>query len=138
MKKFDQIKKYMDGNKSKPVEKVATIDFLPASKFLYHTDKSYDHETIIKFFSGNNIKLKDFYRVVEGDKACTVCGKNHWLIWRDEFMYYDNLNHCFINTEDDEELEASPELEEIDFAVYICPECGAWSTLIFANDNLIP
>ena len=31
---------------------------------------------------------------------------------------------------DDEELEDSPELEQIDFAVYICSECGAWSTII--------
>ena len=45
-------------------------------------------------------------------------------------MYYDTLNKCFIKTEDDEELETSPELEEIDFAVYVCHECGAWSTCI--------
>ena len=30
----------------------------------------------------------------------------------------------------DEELEDSPELEQIDFAVYVCPECGTWSTVI--------
>ncbi len=63
-------------------------------------------------------------------KKCTVCAKNDWLVWRNDFMYYDTLNKCLINVEDDEELEDSPELEQIDFAVYVCPECGTWSTVI--------
>ena len=138
MKKFDKINKYMNGNKSKPIERVSSIDFLPVSKFLYHADKSYDHETIIKFFTTNNIILKKFYSARECDKECTGCGKNDWLTWQNEFMYYDTLNNCFINTEDDEELETSPELEEIDFAVHVCSECGAWSTLISLNIPIIP
>jgi|GEM_PF-1686540 len=130
MKKFEQINKHMNNNKIKPINKKTTIDFLPVSKFLHHTDKSYDYEVIIKFFASNNITLKDFYSVSECDKKCTVCTKNDWLVWRNDFMYYDTLNKCFINVEDDEELEDSTELEQIDFAVYVCPECGAWSTFI--------
>jgi hypothetical protein len=129
MKKFEQINKHMTPNKTEPINKKATIDFLPVSKFLYHIGKNYNDEVIVKFFASNNITVKDFYRVGACDKAC-ICGKNDWLVWRNDFMYYDILNKCFINVEDDEELEDSPELEQIDFAVYVCPECGAWSTLI--------
>ncbi|AIF51008.1 hypothetical protein [Pelosinus sp. UFO1] len=129
MKKFEQINKHMNANKTEPINKKSTIDFLPVSKFLHHIGKSYDDEVIVKFFASNNITLKDFYRVGACDEVC-VCGKNDRLVWRNDFMYYDILNKCLINVEDDEELEDSPELEQIDFAVYVCPECGAWSTLI--------
>jgi len=130
MKNFEQINKYMNANKTKPINKKSTIDFLPVSKFLHHTDKSYDYEVIVKFFASNNITLKDFYSVSECDEKCTVCAKNDWIVWRNDFMYYDTLNKCLIHVEDDEELEDSPELEQIDFAVYVCSECGAWSTFI--------
>jgi len=83
MKKFDQINKHMNANKTKPI-----------------------------------------------NKKCTVCAKNDWLVWRNDFMYYDTLNKCLISVEDDEELEEAPKLEQIDFALYVCPECGAWSTSI--------
>lgn len=137
MKKFEQIQKYMDSNKSKPIEETPSIDFLPANKFLYHADKNYAYETIIKFFAANHILLKDFYSIGKVEKDCTGCGKNKWLVWRNEFMYYDTLNKCFINIEDDEELEPSPELEEIDFAVYVCSQCGVWSTSI-SNSIVLP
>ena len=130
MKKFEQINQYMDANKSKVIHKKATIDFLPVSKLLDHKDKSYDHKVIVKFFANNNITLEEFNWIGACDEKCTVCGKNDWLVWRNDFMYYDTLNKCLINVEDDEELEDSPELEQIDFAVYICSECGAWSTII--------
>lgn len=130
MKKFDQINKHMNANKTKPINKKSTIDFLPVSKFLQHTKKSYDYEVIVKFFANNHITIKDFYSVDACDKKCTVCAKNDWLVWRNDFMYYDTLNKCLISVEDDEELEEAPELEQIDFAVYVCPECGAWSTSI--------
>jgi len=136
VKKFEQIKKHMDGNKNKTIQEISSIIFLPVSKFLCHNNKSYDHETIMKFFNTNNIILKNFDSIGKGTEKCTVCGKNDWLIWHNEFMYYDTLNNCFITTEDDEELEASPELEEIDFAVHVCRECGAWSTVIFLNSTL--
>ena len=130
MKKFDQINKHMNANKIKPIKKESIIDFLPVSKFLHHTKKSYDYEVIVKFFSNNNITLKNFDNVRESDEKCAACAKNDWLVWRNDFMYYDTLNKCLINVEDDEELEDSPELEQIDFAVYVCSECGAWSTFI--------
>jgi len=130
VKKFDKINKYMEGNKGKPIQEKVLIDFLPANKFLYHTGKSYAYETIVHFFESNEIILKNFYRARKCNEACTGCGKNDWFIWRNEFMYYDTLNHCLISTEDDEELEDAPELEEIDFAVHVCPECGAWFTVI--------
>ena len=130
MKKFDKINKHMNPNKAKPINKKSTIDFLPASKFLQHTGESYEYEVIVKFFASNHITLNDFYSAGARDEKCIVCGKNDWLVWRNDFMYYDTLNKCLINVADDEELEDSPELEEIDFAVYICPECGAWSTFI--------
>lgn len=132
MKKFEQINKHMNANKTKPINKKSTIDFLPVSKFLHHTGKNYDYEVIVKFFASNNITIKDFYSVNACDKRCTACAKNDWLVWRNDFMYYDTLNKCLINVEDDEELEDSPELEQIDFTVYVCPECGAWSTSIFS------
>ena len=130
MKNFEQINKHMNANKTKPINKRLTIDFLPVSKFLHHTDKSYDYEVIVKFFASNNITLKDFHSVSECDEKCTVCAKKEWLVWRNDFMYYDTLNKCLINVEDDEEIEESPELKQIDFAVYVCSECGAWSTFI--------
>ena len=130
MKKFDQINKYMDGNKTVPVQKTTSIDFLPVSKFLYHHHNKYDHGVVIKFFEANNIILKNFYSAGKCDQECTTCGNNDWLVWQNEFMYYDTLNKCFIQTEDDEELEPSSELAEIDFAVHICARCGAWSTFI--------
>ncbi|MBP2627517.1 MAG: hypothetical protein H6Q68_2228 [Firmicutes bacterium] len=130
MKKFDQINKHMNTNKIKPINKKSTIDFLSVSKFLHHTDKSYDYEVVVKFFASNNITIKDFYSVGACGEKCTVCAKNDWLAWRNDFMYYDTLNKCLINVEDDEELEDSPDLEQIDFAVYVCTECGAWSTFI--------
>jgi len=130
MKNFDQINKHMNANKSKPINKRATIDFLPAGKFLHHTDENYDYEAIVKFFASNNITLKKFNSVSECNKKCTACGKSEWLGWRNDFMYYDKLNKCFINVEDDEELEDSPELEQIEFAVYVCSGCGAWLTSI--------
>ena len=130
MKKFEQINKHMNTNKIKPINKKTTIDFLPESKFLQHTGKRYDYEVIVKFFASNKITLKDFDSVGACDKKCTACAKNDWLAWRNDFMYYDTLNKCLINVEDDEELEDSPELEQIDFAVYVCPACGAWSTSI--------
>ena len=135
MKKFDKINKYMSSNKTKPILKKTTIDFLPVSKFLHHTDKSYDYEAIIKFFASNNITLKNFYSVAAYDEKCTACAQNDWLVWRNDFMYYDTLNKCFINVEDDEELEDSPELEQIDFAIYSCNKCGAWSTSIRCIEN---
>ena len=128
MKKFEQINKHMDANKIKPIQEIIVIDFLPVSKFLYHNNKSYDHKTIVNFFEDNHIILKNFYRGGEFDKECKTCGKKNWLVWQNEFMYYDTRNKCFIKTEDDEELEGSPELEEIDFAVYVCLKCGAWLT----------
>ena len=130
MKNFEQINKHMNANKTKLINKKSTIDFLPVSKFLHHTDKSYDYEVIVKFFASNNITLKDFHSVSECAEKCTVCAKKEWLVWRNDFMYYDTLNKCLINVEDDEEIEDSPELKQIDFAVYICSECGAWSTFI--------
>ena len=138
MKNFEKINKHMNANKTKPINKKSTIDFLPISKFLHHTDKSYDYEVIVKFFAKNNITLKDFYSVSKGNEKCTVCAKNDWLVWRNDFMYYDTLNKCLINVEDDEELEDSPELEQIDFAVHVCPECGAWSTSILLNSTVAP
>ncbi|WP_378957187.1 hypothetical protein [Pelosinus sp. sgz500959] len=133
MKKFEQINKYMNPSKPKPVNKKSTIDFLPVSKFLQHTEKSYDYEVIVKFFASNHITIKDFYSDASYDEKCTVCAKKNWLVWRNDFMYYDTLNKCLINVDDDEELEDSPELEQIDFAVYVCSECGAWSTFISYN-----
>lgn len=130
MKKFDNINKHMNANKTKPINKKSTIDFLPASKFIQDTDKKYDYEVIVKFFASNNIALKDFKSASAYDEKCTVCTKSDWLVWRNDFMYYDTLNKCLINVGDDEELEDSPELEEIDFAVYVCRECGAWLTVI--------
>jgi len=130
MKNFEQINKHMNANKSKPINEKPTINFLLASKFLHHTDKKYDYEIIVELFYSNNITLEDFYNVGACDEKCTTCGKNDWLAWRNDFMYYDTLNKCLINVEDDEELEDSPELEQIDFAIYVCSGCGAWSTSI--------
>jgi hypothetical protein len=139
MKKFDKINKYMESNKSAPIQKKIAIDFLPENKFLYHKDKKYDYPMITKFFSTNRITLNAFKNIGKCDKECS-CGKNNWRIWQNDFMYYDILNKCFINVEDDEELEESPEIEEINFAVYVCTGCGAWSTHIFSEskDNLFP
>jgi len=130
MKKFEQINKYMSASNNKPINKKATIDFLPVRNFLGHIGKSYDYEVIVELFAEHHITIKDFHSVGIYDEKCTICGKNDWLVWRNDFMYYDTLNKCFINVEDDEELEDSPDLEEVDFAVYICSECGAWSTVV--------
>ncbi len=131
MKKFEQINKHMSPSKTKPIHKTkpTTIDFLPISTSLPGKGKSYDYEVIVKFFIQNHITLKDFKNSNVRDQEC-ICGKNNWLVWRNDFMYYDTLNKCLINVDDDEELEDSPELEQIDFAVYVCPECGTWSTVI--------
>ena len=123
----------MEGNKNTPIQEKVVVNFLPASKFLYHKEKSYDQTSIEKFFQTHKIALKDFYNGGKCDEKCTVCGKNHWLIWQNEFMYYDALNQSFIKTEDDEELEEAPGLEEIDFAVRVCAGCGAWATFIFPS-----
>lgn len=133
MKKFEQINNYMNHNKTKPVHEKRIVDFLPVSKFLQHDKKSYDHKVLEKFFSSNGIALKNFYKEDLGGVTCPICGKKDWLVWRNDFMYYDILNKCLINVEDDEELEESPELEEIDLSVSVCAECGAWST----RSNLI-
>ena len=134
MKKFEQINKHMNPNKTKTIHKKATIDFLPISNFLHSKGKRYDYEVIVNFFATNHITLKDFRNINTYDQNC-VCGKNNWLVWRNDFMYYDTLNKCLINVEDDEELEDSPELEQIDFAVYVCPECGAWLTNCLLHSN---
>jgi hypothetical protein len=100
--------------------------FLKAEDFIKNSANNYDVEVILDFLKGNDITIDKFRWLGKCDCDCQACEGNDFDIWREDVLY-DEKNNRFLMMDyklDDESLET------VDFAIYICNECGKWSTYI--------
>lgn len=101
---------------------------LKARDFLDNLAEKYDIKIILDFLVDNGISSDKFSYIGKCDDNCDACGTSDFSIWREEELYYDEDNNRFIIVSGD--INENETLKTVDFAIYICNECGKWSAYI--------
>ncbi len=95
-------------------------EFLKLADFIELSEGGYE-EAIVEFLRNQGITVDDFEYVGRCDSECPQCGAESFRVWRRDI----GLNDGKIFTLN---LDAADDI--LDFAIYLCNQCGKWTIYI--------
>ena len=99
--------------------------FIKVEDFLENVYGDWNPVIIVRFFEENGITLNKFNSMWL-DNACEFCSGSNFRVWRNDVLF-DETNQSFYIEDDYEETH---NFESCEFYIYVCCECGKWTTMI--------
>lgn len=96
-------------------------EFLQLEDFIELSDVGYE-EAIVQFLHNNGITVDDFEYVGKCDSECPQCEAESFSVWR--------RNIGFIKDKEIFTFDLDAADDTLDFAIYLCNQCGKWTTYI--------
>lgn len=96
-------------------------EFLKIGDFIELSDVGYE-KAIVEFLQNNGITIDDFEYVGKCDSECPQCEAESFRVWQRNIGFIQDQE---IFTSD---LDVADDI--FDFAIYLCNQCGKWTTYI--------
>ncbi len=96
-------------------------EFLRLEDLIDFSDTGYE-EAVVKLLRDSGITADDFEHVGKCDSECPNCAAESFSVWR--------ANIGFIKDDDAFTFDLDAADDVLDFAIYLCDECGKWATYI--------
>jgi len=97
-------------------------EFLMLENLIADYSETDCEEAVVKLLQDNGITVDDFEHVGKCDSECPNCGMENFSIWQRNIGFIRNKEMAtfYLDTAD----------EILDFAIYLCNNCGKWTTYI--------
>lgn len=86
-----------------------------------YSETGYEEE-VVKLLQDNGITIDDFEHVGKCDSECPNCGMENFRIWQRKIGFIKNNEMVTLDLEKADDI--------FDFEIYLCNNCGKWTTYI--------
>jgi hypothetical protein len=97
-------------------------EFLSLEDLIMGCSETGCEEEVVKLLEENGITIDDFEPVGKCDSECPNCGMENFSIWQRNIGFIKNNEMVTFDLDKADDI--------LDFAIYLCNNCGKWTTYI--------